>query len=347
MARSPIARAMLCSLTLVLGGLVAWFVVQSPAAAANAPAANGGAVYGGSGLIVPPLAGPPTARPLQGQAETEAIVAQAVSVLASRSLRPGSHGQLVVALQNLLQQTGADMVVSGRYDARTVSVVRSFQRKHRIKVTGIVDPPTTVALASAARAVAAAAAADAGWIFPLTPIGLVAAQRTWTLDQGVDLGGARNECGPKLLELAVAGGTVVKIGVNGFGATAPVIKVTSGPDAGRYVYYGHAAPAFVTVGQVVAAGQPIAEVGCGSVGISDSPHLEIGISAPGGGPCCPGYHQTATETMTQLTYAYNYARAHPTPVPAIPAIGPGSAPAVPAPISAVLGAAVGGGAAAP
>jgi murein DD-endopeptidase MepM/ murein hydrolase activator NlpD len=267
-------------------------------------------------------------------------------MLSTRSLKPGSSGKIVLALQNLLQEAGLNVIISGRYDTVTVREVRRFQRKHKMKVTGIVDPPTTSALATAATAAAAAAPADAGWIFPLTPVAAVEAISSWTQDQGVDLGGASNQCGPKLLEVAVASGTIVKIGISGFGPAAPVMLVTSGPDSGRYIYYGHAEPALVKVGQQVVAGQPIAEVGCGDVGISSSPHLEIGISGPHTGPCCPSYHQTSGETMTQLTYAYNYARAHPTPPPAIPVLG-AVTPAVPAPVNSVLGVATGGATAAP
>ena len=82
-----------------------------------------------------------------------------------------------------------------------------------------------------------------GWVFPLYPLPRVAPVSSWTLDQGVDLGGTANQCGPRLIELAVTSGTVVREGLQGFGGEAPVLLAEAGPDAGRLIYYGHAAPA--------------------------------------------------------------------------------------------------------
>jgi hypothetical protein len=145
------------------------------------------------------------------------------------------------------------------------------------------------------------------FVFPFQDHAATSPLSTWTQDQGVDVFLANrgaNACGsisnpftrdgPVLV--AVASGTIVGEGIGGFGPSAPILHVDQGPLAGMYVYYGHTSGDLVPVGAHVRQGQPITHVGCGIVGISNEPHVEIGMwpSYPGVPPCGPGCRGSST-----------------------------------------------------
>jgi hypothetical protein len=270
-----------------------------------APGSAALAASGGAGVVVTPAAPRGIVQPTPA------------STVFSRTLHVGNRGTDVKTLQAWLTELGFSVPQTGFFGATTRHAVANFQSATALHpATGTVGRRTASALLGAINRVVAgagssatptpgASAATGTLLFPLQPISRVLAPSNWTLDQGIDIGTVGNACGSRVTEVAVADGTIVQEGISGFGPDAPILKVSDGPYVGRYIYYGHAAPALVPVGAQVTAGEPIAEIGCGNVGISSAPHIEIGISAPGDTtPCCTGYLETSPALLPVMQAAY-------------------------------------------
>ena len=134
-------------------------------------------------------------------------------------------------------------------------------------------------LASAQAPTAAAAATDPTQ--PAAPGSLVpaGAKLTWErIDQGQDL---QTDPGGPLV--ALGDGYVKEIASDpgGFGPDYPVVHFTSGPLAGRDVYYGHTHSA-LAAGQHFTAGQVVSHTGTSGVGNATvGGWAEVGFWPPG------------------------------------------------------------------
>jgi hypothetical protein len=123
-------------------------------------------------------------------------------------------------------------------------------------------------------------ALKAGYALPLDARYLHALGRT---DDGLDVETAPD--GAAVYSMTPGVVTAVASDPSGFGPNYPVVLVTAGPLAGRYIYYGHVAASLVHVGQHVLAGQPIAIMGhAGDAASLGHGHIEIGFSDAGGDP---------------------------------------------------------------
>jgi len=210
--------------------------------------------------------------------------------LGTRQLHAGARGEDVTELQLVLSDIGYTVRITGVYDLPTR---RALQRFHGVSSDMAVGRATVRALRAAQPTQLDDTLDAEGWVFPIRPKRIAAPVSYWSPDQGIDIATLNGACGKRAVEVAVTSGTVVQVGIGGFGSQAPIMRVDQGVYKGRYIYYGHAQPALAKVGDHLQAGDPIAELGCGIVGISSTPHLEIGISVPGGPKCCPPNGRTA------------------------------------------------------
>jgi murein DD-endopeptidase MepM/ murein hydrolase activator NlpD len=119
-----------------------------------------------------------------------------------------------------------------------------------------------------------------GYSLPLDARYLVPFGRT---DDGVDIENAPD--GAAVYSITPGIVTAIASDPAGFGPNYPVVLVTEGPLAGRYIYYGHVAASIVQQGQTVTAGEPIAVMGhTGDAASLDHGHIEIGFSDGSGTP---------------------------------------------------------------
>jgi hypothetical protein len=169
------------------------------------------------------------------------------------------------------------------------------------------------------QAVRAAGATEA-FVFPFQDKSRAVLQSRWTQDEGVDISADGVTCSDEPVLVAVSSGTVQVVDsttVPDYRNFGPwVEELTPDPGtvfAGRIIYYGHAADPIVASGHVT-AGQPVTHVGCGAVGDSQAPHLEIGVFQPGVTEPLrfPPFRATSQEMFDQLVTASTAAVPPPT-----------------------------------
>lgn len=293
----PAVRArLLVGCTKVLEGLRGPGVRRTVAISALATASSSGLFAAGAGAATGPVTAPSVARWGGGAPATLAsAVVDGDTDGGAGSAAPAAVSPTASGSSSYTVQPGDTLFSLARRFGTTVGALAA---KNAIADPNLIYAGQTLTLPSAAPATVAAAVSTGGAPPPAgttpdpaaagaspappAPSGGVAlplpAQFVvgGSVDQGVDYPAPG---GTPLY--AMGSGVIVREGMTGFGPNAPVLQITTGPLAGRTVYYGHAGADLVPVGAHVSAGQQISIVGAGIVGISTGPHLEIGYYPPG------------------------------------------------------------------
>ena len=224
----------------------------------------------------------------------------AAAELGSRQLRLGSHGSDVRQLQRALDRLGFDLVSDGDFGPLTDRSVRRYEKKHHLKVDGVVGSREARSIASAAlRAAAGGSVPETGGVAPPAPpsddppppvdpppatsghafpvdgaFGFggdgarFGAPRAGHVHQGQDVTAAE---GTPLV--AVSDGVVYWRAYQAGGAGNYV--VISGSDGRDYVYMHLREGSLVKQGETVHAGELVGHVG--STGDASGPHLHFEV----------------------------------------------------------------------
>lgn len=199
------------------------------------------------------------------------------SVDVAVTLRRGAHGTLVRELQRELRRRGAAIRVDGAYGASTVRAVRWIQARQHLPRTGVADATLLSRLGIQTLTVAGSSASAAlpSWVrmqvWPTTgelssPFG----PRWGRMHEGMDIA---DRSGTPIV--AALPGTVSFAGW--YGGYGNLVRIDHGN--GLETRYGHMRAIGVSVGQAVAAGDQLGEMG--TTGSSTGTHLHFEVRLAG------------------------------------------------------------------
>jgi murein DD-endopeptidase MepM/ murein hydrolase activator NlpD len=219
------------------------------------------------------------------------------ATLGSRKLRIGSHGADVVQLQKALKALGYNISADGDFGPITDRKVRSYERKHHLKVDGVVGSGEARLILSDASAAGSSGPPPTGGQPPGPPPGdpppsppppvtrahVFPVQGSFSFgDAGARFGAPRGNHTHQGQDILAAEGTPVVSVSDGIvhwrtyqasgGGNYVVIQGTDGYD---YVYMHFRDTALVAPGDRVAAGQQIGNVG--HTGAAEGSHLHFEV----------------------------------------------------------------------
>lgn len=209
-----------------------------------------------------------------------------------RPLKQGMHyPSHLCNLTSSLAGAGYSVPITSQFTSEVTAVLRHFQVDHGLAANGVYDWGTetvlTRCLSSGPGEVTSPnlnCGAPWGQVSPVVPSTSAVSGYRFPLKVFLDFNRVdRGQDMESMLHgpfLAIGAGTILSAAT---GFPGVILKLSSGPDAGKMVYYGHTYRSYVKVRQKVHAGQVLGLVG--HQGSSYDPsvyHIEVGFLTAGG-----------------------------------------------------------------